>query len=129
MSIEEKTINLDDEIDVENEEEIEEDVDEMNYEKYILDLSLKYETRIKLIHRYFNENQNNAIEIISRISGMYQFSGAKILEKYLNGIALETKLSDFLNVEAVKGLLSFSEFEEDIYDKDDDDIKLMLFVL
>ena len=123
MSIEEKTINLDDEIDVENEEEIEEDVDEMNYEKYILDLSLKYETRIKLIHRYFNENQNNAIEIISRISGMYQFSGAKILEKYLNGIALETKLSDFLNVEAVKGLLSFSEFEEDIYDKDDDEMK------
>jgi hypothetical protein len=54
---------------------------------------------------------------------MYQFSGAKILEKYLNGIALETKLSDFLNVEAVKGLLSFTEFEEDIYDKDDDEMK------
>lgn len=103
--------------------EDDEDVDDINYEKYILDLSLRYETRIKLIHRYYTENQNNAIEIISRISGMYQFSGAKILEKYLNGIALETKLSDFLNVEAVKGLLSFTEFEEDIYDKDDDEMK------
>ena len=122
MSSEEKTneINLEEEID-EIDEEF--DVDDVNYEKYILDLSLRYETRIKLIHRYFQENQNNAIEIISRISGMYQFSGAKILEKYLNGIALETKLSDFLNVEAVKGLLSFTEFEEDIYDKDDDEMK------
>jgi hypothetical protein len=109
--------------DIEKDEEDEFDVDDINYEKYILDLSLRYETRIKLIHRYFQENQNNAIEIISRISGMYQFSGAKILEKYLNGIALETKLSDFLNVEAVKGLLSFTEFEEDIYDKDDDEMK------
>ena len=107
--------------DVEDDDEF--DVDDINYEKYILDLSLRYETRIKLIHRYYIENQNNAIEIISRISGMYQFSGAKILEKYLNGIALETKLSDFLNVEAVKGLLSFTEFEEDIYDKDDDEMK------
>jgi hypothetical protein len=108
--------------DIEDEED-EIVIDDNNYEKHILDLSLRYETRIKLIHRYYTENQNNAIEIISRISGMYQFSGAKILEKYLNGIALETKLSDFLNVEAVKGLLSFSEFEEDIYDKDDDELK------
>lgn len=125
MDSEEKTneINLDDEIDLENEiEDIDEEFDDINYEKHILDLSLRYETRIKLIHRYYTENQN-AIEIISRISGMYQFSGAKILEKYLNGIALETKLSDFLNVEAVKGLLSFTEFEEDIYDKDDDEMK------
>ena len=106
-------------------EEIEEikEIDDNNYEKHILDLSLRYETRIKFIYRYYLENQNNAIEIISRISGMYQFSGAKILEKYLNGIALETNLSDFLNVEAVKGLLSFTEFEEDIYDKDDDEMK------
>jgi len=123
MDSEEKTneINLDDEIDLI--EDIDEEFDDINYEKHILDLSLRYETRIKLIHRYYTENQNNAIEIISRISGMYQFSGAKILEKYLNGIALETKLSDFLNVEAVKGLLSFTEFEEDIYDKDDDEMK------
>ena len=104
-------------------EEDEIDLHDNNYEKYILDLSLSYETRIKLIHRYYTENQNNAIEIISRISGMYQFSGAKILEKYLIGIALETNLSDFLNVEAVKGLLSFTEFEEDIYEKDDDEMK------
>lgn len=124
MDSEEKTneINLDLENEIEDIDE-EFDVDDINYEKHILDLSLRYETRIKLIHRYYTENQNNAIEIISRISGMYQFSGAKILEKYLNGIALETKLSDFLNVEAVKGLLSFTEFEEDIYDKDDDEMK------
>ena len=123
MSEENNTLIKENEKFDEDIEDDEFDVDDNNYEKYILDLSLRYETRIKLIHRYYIENQNNAIEIISRISGMYQFSGAKILEKYLNGIALETKLSDFLNVEAVKGLLSFTEFEEDIYDKDDDEMK------
>jgi hypothetical protein len=47
------------------EKEIDEDVEDIeefddkdiNYEKYILDLSLRYETRIKLIHRYYTENQ------------------------------------------------------------------------
>ena len=120
MSNNDTKINIDDDF----EQEIETiDIDDDNYKKYILDLSLSYETRIKLIHRYYKENENNAIEIISRIAGMYQFSGTKILEKYLNGIALETQLSDFLNVEAVKGLLSFTEFEEDIYDNDDDEMK------
>ena len=120
---EKNTLIKDDEKNEDVEEINVDDILDLSYEKHILDLSLRYETRIKLIQRYYIENQNNAIEIINRISGMYQFSGAKILEKYLNGIALETKLSDFLNVEAVKGLLSFTEFEEDIFDNDDDEMK------
>ena len=109
-------------VDVEEEEEESTEVIEdikINYKAYILDLSLSFKRRISLIKKYYIENKDNTIEIISRIAGMYQFSGTQILQKYLNGIALESDISSFIKVEAVKGLLSFSEFEEDICDKDD----------
>ena len=113
--IDEKILNY------EEEENI--SLNDKDYEKYILDLSLKYETRIKLIERYYSENKNNTIELVSRISGMYHFSGTKILEKYLNGIATESNLSSVLKIEAIKGLLSFEEYEEYISNKDDDETK------
>ncbi len=106
-----------------NEEEDEIFIDYKIYEKYILDLSIPNDKRIELIKRYYKENKENTIEIISRISGMYHFSGTKILEKYLNDIALENDLSNFLKVEAIKGLLSFEEYEEDIYDEDEEEMK------
>jgi hypothetical protein len=105
------------------EEEDEIFIDYNIYEKYILDLSIPNDKRIELIKRYYKENKENTIEIISRISGMYHFSGTKILEKYLNDIALENDLSNFLKVEAIKGLLSFEEYEEDIYDEDEEEMK------
>ena len=113
-------------VDVEEEEEESTEVIEdikINYKAYILDLSLSFKRRISLIKKYYIENKDNTIEIISRIAGMYQFSGTQILQKYLNGIALESDISSFIKVEAVKGLLSFSEFEEDICDKDDKEMK------
>jgi hypothetical protein len=108
---------------INNEEEDEIFIDYNIYEKYILDLSIPNDKRIELIKRYYKENKENTIEIISRISGMYHFSGTKILEKYLNDIALENDLSNFLKVEAIKGLLSFEEYEEDIYDEDNEEMK------
>ena len=120
------TIITDNSINTNEEEEEEEEeifIDYNIYEKYILDLSIPNDKRIELIKRYYNENKENTIEIISRISGMYHFRGTKILEKYLNDIALENDLSNFLKVEAIKGLLSFEEYEEDIYDDDEDEMK------
>lgn len=102
------------------EEEVEEEFIEDDYKNSIIDLRLSIQTRIQLIKRYYKENENNAIEIISRISGMYQFSGTKLLEQYLITISLENDISSFLKIEAVKGLLSFSEYEEDIDEKNDD---------
>ena len=101
-------------------EEEEEEFIEDDYKNSIIDLRLSIQTRIQLIKRYYKENENNAIEIISRISGMYQFSGTKLLEQYLITISLENDISSFLKIEAVKGLLSFSEYEEDIDEKNDD---------
>ena len=110
-----------DNINEEKEDEI--FIDYKTYEKYILDLSIPNDKRIELIKRFYKENRENTIEIISRISGMYHFSGTKILEKYLNDIALDKDLSNFLKIEAIKGLLSFEEYEEDIYEEDEKEMK------
>jgi hypothetical protein len=117
-----KTTKINEKI-LDHQEEDNISLDDKEYDKYILDLSLKFETRIKLIERYYSENQNNTVELVSRISGMYHFSGTKILEKYLNGIATESYLSSLLKIEAIKGLLSFEEYEEDIDEKDDEELK------
>lgn len=89
----------------------------------IFDLSIEDHIRIKLLEEYYLENKDNTIEIISQLGGMYQFSGTKLLEKYLYTIACESTLSNFLKVESVKSLLSFIELEEDVYDEDEESFK------
>jgi len=94
--------------------------DETKLSKYILDLSLDLEIRIKSLELYYKENKEDTIEIISRITGMYQFSGTKIIQNFLNYICLNTvNISTFLKLECAKSLLSFTEFEEDITKNDD----------
>ena len=87
---------------------------------YILDLSLHLEIRIKSLILYYEKNKEDTIEIISRITGMYQFSGTKIIQNFLYYICIHNiSLSTFLKLECAKSLLSFTEYEEDIA-KDDD---------
>ena len=87
---------------------------------YILDLSLSENIRIKALEMYHDINKENTIELISRITGMYQFSGTNIIQKFLIYICInEIKISSFLKLECAKSLLSFFEYEEDI-SKDDD---------
>jgi len=89
----------------------------------IFDLSIEDHIRIKLLEEYYLENKDNTIEIISQLGGMYQFSGTKLLEKYLYTIACNSSISNFLKVESVKSLLSFIEFEEDIHEDDEETFK------
>lgn len=91
----------------------------------ILDLSLCEKTRLNLLMKYYEKYKDSTIEIISQISGMYQFSGTKLLESFLYKIVVESDVSSFLKIESVKSLLSFSDIEEDIDEnKDNEQIKL-----
>lgn len=88
--------------------------------KYILNFSLNNELRINALEKYYNINKDETIDIISRITGMYQFSGTKILHNFLLYICLDNvNISIFLRLECAKSLLSFYEFEEDILQDDD----------
>lgn len=110
-----------------NEEEIQTNnsfvFEEKNLSKYIIDLSLNQDIRIKALEMYFDRDSENTIEIISRITGMYQFSGTKIIQNFLYYICMfEVKLSSFLKYECAKSLLSFFEFEEEIFKDDEPDM-------
>ena len=94
-----------------------------NLSKHILDLSLPENIRIHALELYYIKNKDDAIELISRITGMYQFSGTKIIQNFLKYICLnEIKLSAFLKLECAKSLLSFYEFEEDMLKDDDEEM-------
>ena len=98
-------------------------LDENNMDKYIMNFSISQNIRIKALELYYSINNENTIELISRITGMYQFSGTKILQNFLTYICIEdVKISTFLKFECAKSLLSFYEFEEDILKDDEDQI-------
>ncbi len=97
--------------------------DSENYKNNIFDLSLELDLRLEVISTYYKQFPDDFLEIISRLSGMYSFSGTKKLENFIFAISTRTDLSSFLKIEAVKSLLSFTELEEEIYEKDDDDFK------
>ena len=97
-------------------------IDEENLPEYILDLSLNKTIRLEALEKYFVLNEDNAIEILSRLSGMYQFSGSKIIRQFLLTICEVGKVSSFLKLESAKSLLFFEEATEGSDSEDDKEL-------
>ena len=89
--------------------EINEIINENDHRETIFDFSLKNDTRIRALELYYEINRDNSIEVINKITGIYQFSGSKILEKYLIDICKNSNLSSFLKLECAKSLQIFDE--------------------
>jgi hypothetical protein len=107
---------------VKNDEPFIFDTDKLS--KYVLDLSLQQEIRVKALEMYYNIHGDSTIELISRITGMYQFSGTKIIQNFLSYICFNNvQISTFLKLECAKSLLSFFEFEDPIREEDDETLR------
>lgn len=104
-------------------EEHEIDLDPDNLPSYILDLSLEQDIRINALEQLCDSENNNAIEIVSQLTGMYQFSGTTILAKFLYKVCTHSSIPAFLKLEFAKSLLSFLEQEEDSDSEDDNEMK------
>jgi hypothetical protein len=105
------------------EQDILEDIeinDQSQWTNIILDNTIPNQTRLQVLEKYFEQKENDTIEIINKITGIYQFSGSKIIEKFLFLISTESNISSFLKLECAKSLLSFEELEEGS-DSDDDE--------
>jgi hypothetical protein len=90
----------------------------------IFDFTLENEKRLKLIEHSNKINQDQCFELLTRLFGMYQFSGIKILENFIILLtSKDTKISSFFKLEASKSLFLFEELEEQITKFDDDNTK------
>jgi hypothetical protein len=93
-------------IDVDNE-----DIETIN--DYILDGSVSVENRLQTLQKFYEKyGEDQCIEIVNRIAGLYQFSGIKILEKYLYKMCADCKISPFLKLTAAKSLCYFDTKKE-----------------
>lgn len=114
------TISLDDLSDEEN-EDIKVELNDDNLFQTILDLSIDINLRIRAFERYHELYGDDTVDLMSQLTGMYQFSGTKSIEYFLYRMCTAGKISVFLKFEAAKSLLSFEEDEEDIDSDDDED--------
>lgn len=103
---------------------INEDIyNENSLAKYIIDFELDEDLRLKLFQKCNDKNFEDAVELINRISGMYQFSGSKIIESFLFKLCMFLNVYAIIKLEAAKGLLTFYESEETISENDSEELK------
>ena len=95
-----------------------------DFPKTIRDLSLSNSTRLEFFIAYCKDMEiEYPLELISGLTGMYQFSGAKILEVFLYDLCTLPDIPSIIKIEASKSLLAFSEIEEDINEDDEESLK------
>ena len=95
-----------------------------DFPKTIRDLSLSNSTRLEFFTEYCKGMEiEYPLELISGLTGMYQFSGAKILEVFLYDLCTLPDIPSIIKIEASKSLLAFSEIEEDINEDDEESLK------
>lgn len=91
-------------------------LDPDNISKTIVDLSLDMDTRLEALNlHYHNFGHSNTIEIINRLSIMYQMSGTSSLKKYLAVICEKSSIDPFLKSISAKALWIFNEEDDTGY--------------
>jgi hypothetical protein len=79
----------------------------------VMDFNQEQPVRIKAFEAYCDQIGEDAIELMSKITGMYQFSGISVLQKFLFRICSHGQIPVLLKLEAAKSLLSFEEDEDE----------------
>jgi hypothetical protein len=75
----------------------------------IVDLSIQPDLRIHYIEKFYEHfGEIESLELINRLSSMYQISGTKILEKYMYDISTNCKINAFLKITTAKSLCYFN---------------------
>lgn len=80
-----------------------------NAREIALDISVSIDIRIKAIETCYIHREEEAIELIKKIGGMYVFSGSSVLQEYLIRICAST-ISNILKADVIVSLLSFEEW-------------------
>jgi len=90
-----------------------EDKDNDNLQENIMDMSRSLDNRIKSLESLYEQQGDNAIEIMRRLSSMYQLSGSKLIERFFYRICSNCLISSFLKLEVAKALLDYEEYGDE----------------
>ena len=90
------------------------------YLENITNFELDEDIRIENLIKYnIIADIQDVIEVLKKISLMYQFSGSKVIENFLFTMCSEKGILPILRIESVNALFNYSEFLEEIIDKVD----------
>lgn len=87
-------------------------IDDENLSKYIVDLSLSAEKRLEALNKYYNKFPEDTLEVINKLSMMYELSGTKILRQYLFDICEKSSIDPLLQSIACKTLHLYDEKDD-----------------
>ena len=102
------------EIDLNNNDdnEVEKNEDSDNLPEVVMNLSNDIEIRTRALETYTSTNEN-ALELINKIIGVYRFSKLSLLEKYIFHICMNSSINNYYKLLLVTdALCSNDEFEE-----------------
>jgi hypothetical protein len=89
------------------------DLDKNTLSQLIIDLTISLTSRIKALELFYTSfGQEESLELINRLSTMYQFSGTKVLEKYLYEICMNSNISSLLKITIAKSICYFDKEKE-----------------
>lgn len=107
------TTFIDDLLDKEyNSSETDSSDDDINLSEVIMDMSQSLDKRIKALEEYYIKEGDNAIEVLSTLSNMYQMNGSKLIAKFFYRVCTHSQVSTFLKLEAANSLLEYENIEE-----------------
>ena len=90
----------------------------LSLSELVIDLSIPLELRINYIQQFYKQfGDIESLELINRLSSMYQMSGTKVLEKYMYEITKpESDIPIFLKIISAKSLCYFNTKKNIGYD-------------
>lgn len=100
------SLNIDDNI---SDQILSDDISEESLIEIIMDLSRNLKERIFAFEKYYMYKEDNSIEIISTLTGIYHLSGSKLIEQFFYHICINSNVSGFLKIECAKSILDYED--------------------
>ena len=86
----------------------------------VMDLSISVELRVAALVRCYDEDENQAVELLSTLSSVFQLSGIRAVENFLHGVC-RTDLPSLFRLEAAKALFQYEELQDEIESDDEEE--------
>ena len=95
-----------------DESDYDEILEQKDIKEKIFNFDLNNDKRLDYFNQYHNEYEDDILEIINKLNGMYLVSGTKLLHDFIELICKESFISDNVKVECAKCLCIYESTED-----------------